>query len=698
MEKFADIIVKHKKIIILIFVITAIISTALIFFVNVNYNMVDYLPPDAQSTKALEIMNEEFSESMPNTNVMIKNLSIMEAVEYKQKLSALDGVTAVTWLDDMMDIKQPLEMGDADTIESFYKNGSALFSVTVAKGMEKEATAAIQNLIGEDNAAAGEAPDLAAIQKMTNTEVLNAIMILVPLIVAILILSSTSWAEPLLFLLTIGVSILINMGTNIFLGEVSFMTFSISPILQLACSLDYAVFLLHSFAANRKKYTDVNEAMRHSIKESMSTVAASAATTLFGFLALVFMNFQIGADLGINLAKGIILSFISAMIFLPAVTLFAYKLIDRTKHREWMPGFKNVYKVLSKLAVPAVIMVVILIVPCFLGQSQTEFLYGNEVADRSVRTSRDSLAIKEEFGQNTVIALLVPRGDVVKEQELSRDIETLDHVTGVMSYAATVGTVIPPEYLGEEVTSQFYGQNYARIIVYTNTPAEGDTAFETVQNIQSKARDHYGETAYSVGQSANLYDMKNLVQKDNTVVNLIAVIAIFCILLITFKSATLPFILLITIETGIWINLSIPYFTNTPINFIGFLVLSTVQLGATVDYAILLTTGYMRNRQKMLKREAIHTALGESFKSILVSGATLAAAGFTLYATSTNPAISDIGLLLGRGTLLSMLMVVCFLPAMLTIFDKAIDKTTYKSRFYKKEKFELKHKEEQHEI
>jgi len=694
MEKFADAIVKHKKMIILIFVIAAVISTSLIFFVNVNYNMADYLPPDAKSTKALEIMNEEFTESMPNTNVMVKNISVMEALEYKQKLSAIDGVTAVTWLDDMMDIKQPLEMGDADTVEGFYKNGNALFSVTISKGMEKDTTAAIQNLVGEAGAVAGEAPDLATVQEMSNTEVLKAIMILLPIIILILVLSSTSWIEPLLFLVTIGVSILINMGTNIFLGNVSFMTFSVSPILQLACSLDYAVFLLHSFAANRKKYADVNEAMRHSIKESMSTVAASASTTLFGFLALVFMNFQIGADLGINLAKGIVLSFISAMIFLPAVTLCAYKLIDQTKHREWIPSFKNINKVLSKLAVPTVILVLVLIVPCFLGQGQTGFIYGNEIADSSIRTRRDSITITEEFGQSTVIALLVPHGDVVKERALSRDIEMINHVTGVMSYASAVGAAIPPDYLGEEVTSQFYGKNYARIIVYTDTPTEGDIAFETVQSIQDKASDYYGKTAYSLGQSVNLYDMKNLVQKDNTVVNLIAVIAIFCVLLITFKSVTLPLILLITIETGIWVNLSISYFTGTSINFIGYLVISTVQLGATVDYAILLTTHYMRNRRKMGKRDAIHTALGESFKSILVSGTTLAAAGFTLFATSSNPAISDIGLLLGRGTLFTMLMVVCFLPAMLTIFDQAIGKTTYKAGFYKNEKIEIEHKEE----
>ncbi len=685
MAGFANLIIKHRKLVVVIFLAAAVICIGLQFFVDVNYNMVDYLPPEAQSTTAIKIMDEEFTQSIPNASVMLKDVSVMEAVDYKHRITALDGVTEVLWLDDVTDIKQPLEMSDADTVEQFYKNGNALLSVTIAEGMEKKATAAIQELVGPDNAVGGEAPALATVQQAAGSEVLNAAAIMVPAVIIILALSTASWIEPLLFLAVIGISILINMGTNLFLGRISFMTNSVSPILQLACSLDYAVFLLHSFAANRKKHLDVNEAMRHAVKESMSTVAASAATTLFGFMALVFMNFQIGADLGINLAKGIVLSFISVMVFLPALTLGMYKLIDRTQHRELMPSFKNIHRVLMKLAVPVTIAVILLIVPSFLGQREADFTYGNGNAVPTSRSGRDTIAIKEAFGQSTVMVLLVPRGDVVKEQQLGEELEQLDHVTSVMSYATRVGSAIPPEYLDEEITEQFYSENYARIIVYTDTAEEGDVAFKTVEEIQAKAKAYYGDAAYSMGQSANLYDMKNVVQVDNTRVTLIAVIAIFCVLLLTFRSITLPLLLLLTIETGIWINLSIPYFTGMPIGFIGYLVLSTVQLGATVDYAILLTTHYMRNRRLMDSREAVRKSLGENFKSILVSAATLATAGFTLYATSTNPVISGLGLLLGRGTLLSLLMVVCFLPAMLVVFDKVISKTTLKAGFKKKE-------------
>jgi predicted RND superfamily exporter protein len=703
MNRFADFVVNRKKGIVVLFIAVAVICIILQMFVGVNYNMVDYLPSEAQSTKAINIMNDEFGGTMPNASVMVSGVSIQEALEYKQGLADISGVSEVLWLDDAVDIKQPLEVADADTVESFYKDGNALFTVTIEKGMEAETSNAIRAYIGEGNYLAGEAPDMADLQQSTGSEVVNALAILLPIIIAILIISTVSWAEPLFFFAAIGISILINMGTNFFLGEVSFLTSSVSPILQLAVSLDYAIFLMHSFADNRRKYGDPNEAMRHAIKASVSTVAASAATTLFGFLALVFMDFGIGMDLGLNLVKGVAFSFLSTMIFLPALTLLTYKLIDKTRHRPLMPRFKNVNRVLSKFAIPVLILVALIVVPSFLGQGQTGFVYGGGNINPNNPNVIGKEEIRDEFGQSTVMALLVPRGDVAKEADLSADLEQMDHVTGVVSYTNQVGTAIPPGYLSDDITEQFYSDNYARIVVYTDTSEEGDLAFATVQAISDKAQTYYGDTVYSLGQSANLYDMKNVIGRDNSIVNMIAILAIFIVLLITFRSATLPFLLLLTIEAGIWINLAIPYFMGETINYMGYLVLSTVQLGATVDYAILLTTYYMKNRKRFCQRDAIRRSLGQTFKSILVSAAILSTAGFTLYATSTSPSISDIGLLLGRGTLFSFAMVVLFLPGVLKVFDKAIGKTTHGANFlYENKDVEQKekryiHKEKQNE-
>jgi predicted RND superfamily exporter protein len=679
-DKIASFIIKHRKMILIIFILVALISAVLQSFVKKNYNMVDYLPKEVESTKALDIMNEEFEETLPNASVMIKDVSIMEALDYKAKLTELNGITQVIWLDDMIDLKEPLEMNDTDTVEGFYKEGNALFSVTIEKGTERDTCDDIRNMIGKDNLLSGEAPDLAAMQENTQSEVMGAMLILIPAVLIILLLSTSSWIEPLLFVATIGVAILINMGTNLLLGEISFMTNSISPILQLAVSLDYAIFLLHSFADNRKKYSDVEEAMQHAIKSSIVTVSASALTTLFGFMALMFMKFGIGADLGINLAKGIVFSFITTMVFLPALTLTCYKLSDKTSHRMFMPEFANINKVLSKVAIPIIILVILLIVPGYLGQRKTEFAYGSAGAIESSKSGQDRYATEQIFGKSTVMVMLVPRTDVAKEQKLTEDIKELPHVTSVMSYANTVGTAIPEQFLGDDIRKQFYSDQYARLIIYTDTPEEGDVAFETVEQIRATAKTYYGDTTYSLGQSTNLYDMKNVVEKDNTFVNVIAIISIFLVLMFSFKSLSLPVILVVTIEAGIWFNLAIPYFMGSKINFIGYLVLSTVQLGATVDYAILLTDHYLKHRKEMPAKQAIHSSLGETFKSILVSASTLSIAGFTLYGTSSNSAAADIGLLLGRGTIFSFVMVTCFLPTMLILLDKVIAKSTIKSK------------------
>ena len=295
--------------------------------------MVDYLPDNAPSTQAIHVMEEEFGSNVADTRVMMKDVSIQEALSFKASIDEIDGVSEVMWLDDVIDMKIPIEMADVDTVESYYKDKNALFTLSIEEGKEVEATDAIYDMIGEDNALSGDALNTAEAQKTTGKETINAALILVPIIVLILLVSTRSWAEPLFLLIAIGVSILINLGTNIFIGEISFVSQAVAPILQLAVSLDYAIFLLHSFDDHRKKMESPYEAMKQAIKRSFPAIAASAATTFFGFLALTFMKFEIGADLGVNLVKGILLSFLSVMIFLPALTIMFYHWIDKTRHK-----------------------------------------------------------------------------------------------------------------------------------------------------------------------------------------------------------------------------------------------------------------------------------------------------------------------------------------------------------------------------
>lgn len=647
--------------------------------------MVDYLPKDTPSTTAMDVMNEEFDGAVANTRVMMRDISIQEALAFKEELQAIDGVSEVTWLDDTLDVKTPIEMADPDTVESYYKDGNALFSLHIEEGKEVETTDAIYDLIGEDNAMSGEALDTATSQKMTGTESMYAAALLIPIIIIILVLSTRSWAEPILFLTAIGISVLINLGTNIFLGEISFITQSVAPILQLAVSLDYAIFLLHSFADYRKKTNTPAEAMQMAMKRSFPAIAASASTTFFGFIALTFMEFEIGADLGINLVKGIALSFISVMVFLPALTLMCYHWIDKTQHKQLLPSIRNVGKTLLKFRIPALLLLLLLIVPAFLGQSETNFMYGMGQQPESTRAGSDTIAIEQVYDKHTPMVMLVPKGDIAKEEELVQEIKSYSEVTSTVSYVDAISPAIPAEYLDDSVTEQFFSENYSRIIINSALENEGEQTFAFIDQLKETAAQYYGDDYHLLGESVTLYDMKNVVEDDNTVVNVLTVVAIAIVLLVTFRSISFPVVLLVTIQSAVWINLSIPYFTNVSLVYVGYLIISTVQLAATVDYAILLTEAYKENRKEMRALPAIKKTIDEKIFSIGVSASILSSVGFILWLTSSNQIVGSIGLLLGRGALLAFIMVVLVLPAMLVVFDRIIEKTTWKPNFYKGE-------------
>ena len=674
-------ITRHKRIVIALFLIAAVISAVLILGVSVNFDLTDYLPEDAESTVALDLMYDEFGSGVPNTRVMVQNLTLTEAAELKSELAALPGISGVMWLDDTQDLSTPVELMDEATVRQYWRDGTALYDVTIDEGRESEAVAAIYELTGADGAVSGNAANTASMQNLVVSEVVNILLIMVPLAIIILLLTTTSWISPFLFLSAIGIAVIINMGTNVFSGEISFVTQSVSPIMQLAVSLDYAIFLLNSFGRHREEVETSEEAMRLAIRESFSSIAASAATTLFGFMALMFMRFGIGSDLGLNLVKGIILSYVSVMVFLPALSLACVKWLDKTTHKPIVHPGKRLGKFFVRIRIPALILVLLCVLPCYLAQSRADFLYGNGEPDVRTDYGRDTALINETFGVSNNLVILVPRGDPGAEAQLAEELADIDHVTSVLSYAGTVGSV-PEGFLDEAIVSQFYSDNYARIILYTDTAEEGDEAFAVVEQVRAAARSYYGES-WVCGQSANLYDMRDVVTADSTLVNWIAIGFIFLTLLVTFRSLTLPFILLFCIEAAIWINLSVPYFADEPLVYIGYLVINTVQLGATIDYAILMTNGYIANRRRMPKREAVTGTLCTNFESVLTSGLILMTAGLCLGLVSSLEVVASLGILLARGTVLSMAMVVLALPALLMLFDPLTARVTYKAGFYR---------------
>ena len=682
MDKILNKLLKRRKLVVAIFIVVTLLCAACIPFVSVNYNMVDYLPDTAQSTRALSDMEAEFVQTVPNAKAMIKNVSISQALEYKQKISEVDGVTLVMWLDDVVDVKEPLAVLDKDIVSGYYKDGNALIQIAIEGGKEADAVEDILALIGDNNCLSGDAVDSAQSQSMSETESMKSMAILIPMLVIILIISTNHWLEPILYLAAIGISVLINMGTNIMFDNISYITFAISPILQMAVSLDYAIFLLHRFEYYRPREESNEAAMIKAMKVAFKSIIASAATTAFGFMALTFMNFKIGFDLGLNLVKGIVISFICVVVFMPCLTLLMVKVLDKTKHRSFIIEIRNVGKVVRKIKTPVFILVILIIIPSFVAQNNNNFIYGTSGWADESRAALDTREINDVFGESINMVLLVPKGNVAKEKALGDELSKVKNVTSVVSYASMVGSVIPPGYLDESITSQFYSEHYARIILYVSTPSESREAFECVETVRRVSEKYYDDVL-TCGQSANTYDIKNVVTDDSTRVNIINILAIGMVLLLTFRSLSLPVMLIMTIETSIWMNLAIPYFTGTTLGYIGYLVMTTVQLGATVDYAILFTDNYLHNRQKMIPSQAIEHTINKNLSSIMVSASILISAGIALDLVSSNAVIAQLGTLLARGTGFSLLLVVFFLPGMLIIFDKVVEKTTMHTNFFK---------------
>ena len=674
--------------IITVFVVLAVICAGLSTLVGVNYNFADYLPDDAPSTKALNIMEEEYSQPIPNMRVVIYDVTIPEALDYKEKIENAEGVKEVTWLDDSIDIYQPLELADQDTTDTWYKNSDALFSVTVSSNEDEKAAAveAIREIIGDNNAMSGTAVTDVLSPVHTSQEIQKIILIALPIIFVILLLTTTSWFEPVLFMVTIGVAIMLNRGTNLMFGEISFVTNAAGSVLQLAVSMDYSIFLLHRFAENRQDGKPVQEAMIAAVKQSMGSVLSSGLTTVTGFAALILMRFKIGPDMGYVMAKAIVFSLICVLCFLPALAISTYKLIDKTRHRPFYPAFSKFAKGVLKVRIPALTIAVLIAIPCFIAQGRNDFIYGSSrvYSTEETQMGRDLLAVEDEYGASNPLVIMVPKGDISKEVQLNDALKSDSDVISVISYVNTVGASIPENFVPEEALSQLYSEHYSRFVVTLDTEEIEDGWADKIDRVREICEEYYGDEVLIAGDLASTEDLKDTITVDNTRVNILAILFVFVILVVNFKSITLPIILTLVIELSIWINLSVPYFQSTTLHYIGYLIISSVQLGATIDYAILLTGRYLEERKTKTRREAAAESIRACVLSLFTSAIILTIAGFVLGAVSTNLVLSQLGTLVGRGAVISFILVLFALPALLMIFDRVIEKTTAKTQFYHK--------------
>ena len=673
MKKFYMSLVNHRKTMVMIFTMVFVVCLLLGNLVKVNYDINDYLPESSPSTVSLELMQEEFDGGIPNARIMISDVTIPEALEYKEKLEAVDGVTAVTWLDDVVSIFVPLSTLDTDTLETYYKDNNALFTVTIEEDRRIEAVSSIRELIGEDNAMTGSAVSTAISTTETVLEVNKISIFTVLFVLVVLVMTTNSWMEPLIVLIGLGLAIVINNGTNLIFGEISFVTNAAGSILQLAVSLDYSVFLLHRFEECRQENPDVKAAMTEALCKSTSSILSSGLTTVIGFLALVLMQFRLGPDLGLALAKGVAISLITVFVFMPSFILLTYKWLDKTRHKELLPKFDLFGKIVKKVTIPMVCIFVILIIPAYLASNANDYYYGSSnIFGNETQLGSDTAVIESVFGKSDTYVLMVPAGDTATETELSQELNNLPQVTSIISYVDLAGAEIPLEYLDENTLSQLISKNYSRMVLSVDVPYEGEETFALVEQVRNIAQKYYSDTYYLAGEGVSTYDLMETVTNDMVKVNLMAIAAVFIVLLLSLRSISLPIVLVLSIETAIWINLSIPYFMDTPIFYIAYLIISSIQLGATVDYAILMTDRYKENREMMNKKAAVIQTISDVTVSILTSGSVLTVVGLLLGYITTNQLLGQLGIFIGRGAILSLIIVLFVLPGLLYLFDPLI--------------------------
>lgn len=685
MRKIIKWIVTHQKFMLILYGIIIVASIVMTQGVTTNYNMVDYLPEEMGSKIAIDILSEEYGNN-GTANILLENLSVQEILAIKSEISKVRGVDSILWLDDVVDIKQPLASFNEKIVKSYYAEGFAYLQVLFIEDdysqVTNDAIEVIQSIIGNDGSMSGPAITAKNMASSLFNDMKTAMFIVIPIVILLLILSTHSYFEIVLFLITIGIAILINNGTNLIFGEISFITASASSLLQLAIAMDYSIFLLHRFGEERKKTTDMKKAMIISVTKSFSTITASAATTVIGFLALTFMSFKIGMDLGLVLAKGIVISLVCVITLLPVLTIFSVKLIEKTSHKEFLPSFHGLAKVFQKGRFLVLIIAILIAIPAFLGQQNNSFVYGSENAQSSEEIKETQKIITDIFGGKNAVLVMVPNNNPVTEYTLINDlarINTIDQIQGLYSY---IDPTIPDILIPNTLKDQFISENYSRYILNLSTPVENNEAFETHEDIDNIIASYY-EEYYITGATPSTYDTMVVSEKDYKIVALVSILAVGVVLVITFKSLVIPILLLLGIEISIWLNMSIPYFTGNEMIYLGFLIVSALQLGATIDYAILLTNRYMNNRKIMPKEEATIEAVSKAGHSIFTSCTILGTCGLSIGFLFDQITISSMGMLIGRGALISGFVVLLLLPQILLICDPLIQKTTINHGFLK---------------
>ncbi len=686
MEKFGQFICKHKVAILIISLLLLIPSIIGYKATRVNYDILVYLPDNIETIKGENILADDFDMGAFSV-VILENMQSKDIIELEKQFREVGNVEKVVGLTDIIGTDVPLEMLPDEVKDKLYKDNTTPVLVTFKDGISEDTTMEtvekLREISNENCKISGMTATVLDTRNLSDSEVIIYVMIAVALCLIILQLALDSYLAPVLMLLNIGMAVLYNMGTNSFLGQTSYITKAISAVLQLGVTMDFAIFLYHSYKAEKEKVSNNDEAMATAIAKTLVSVLGSSLTTIAGFLALCSMNLTLGKDIGLVMAKGVLIGVITAVTTLPAMLLVFDKWVEKTKHKEILPRFEKV-KNFNLKHYKAILVAFIVILPfAVYGYTHTENYYNlSKSLPDTLNSIQANNELKDKFDMVSTELLLVDKNmPDYKLNEMLDKIESLDGIEWTLSYSKISKEVnIPKEMLPEDITSIFESDKYQMVIInskYEIATNELNSQIEEVNKIIKE----YDDTAILAGEGPLMKDLVEISDHDFNSVNTVSIAIILVIMVFVLKSVSLPIILIAAIEFAIFINMGIPAYTGTVIPFIASIVIGTIQLGATIDYAILITTKYKTARiEGKDKHQAIDEALGTSIQSIIVSALCFFGATFGVGMYSKIEMIGSLCSLMARGAIISMVTVLTVLPAFLIVFDKIICKTTANMR------------------
>ena len=649
---------------------------------RINYDVLTYLPEDIETMQGQEIMTNDFGIGAFSM-LMVDGMEDKEIVKLKEKVEKVDGVENVLWYDSLADISVPQSVLPSKLYDEYNTEDGTMMAVFFKDGTSSDETmkaiTEIRKITGEQCFLSGMSAIVEDTKELAEKETPLYVLIAVALSALVLAITMESIFVPVLFLLSIGIAIVYNLGTNVFFGEISYITKALAAVLQLGVTMDYSIFLMHSYQEQQVRYNgDKERAMAHAISQTFSSVIGSSVTTVAGFIALCFMSFTLGKDIGIVMAKGVIFGVLVCVTVLPSMILCCDKLIEKTKHKPLLPDIRRISDKVTKRYVIYVVAFVILLFPAIYGNNHTGVYYNlDESLPKDLPSVIANTKLKEDYNMNTTHMILVDSsvaGSDVKK--MSQEIEKVDGVKWVLGLDNLVGSGVPADMLPESVTGMLKNDKYQLLMVNSTYKVATDKVNKQSEQID-KIMDKYDKGAMLVGEGPLTKDLINITDTDFKRVSAVSIGIVFVIILLLFKSVTIPVILVGVIEFAIFVNMGIPFYTGTKLPFVASIVIGTIQLGATVDYAILMTTRYQRERSRGAgKFDAITTAHKFSAQSIIVSALSFFAATIGVGLYSNIDMISSLCILMARGALISMVVVVLILPSLFMVFDKIIVKTS----------------------